>query len=198
MSNKFNMNKFNDLISQASDAILCNSECRKQREIDKLKQNYINAQENLASAPNQVQVAEKNYVTFTKGQTAYNDLLDKKLQEQAQIISDKFTENFEEDVKKIKTQINTNHYTKTQSDTNYYTKTQVQALAGTNMTWNSTSNKFDVSVPPSYGDSNVRTVLSNSAGTGVFLGILAQINLMCLFLQLHHIGQVLQINHLLF
>jgi len=34
------------------------------------------------------------------------------------------------------------------------------------MTWNSTSNKFDVSVPASYGDSNVRTVLSNSAGTG--------------------------------
>jgi hypothetical protein len=65
-----------------------------------------------------------------------------------------------------KTQINTNHYTKTQSDTNYYTKAQVQALAGTNMTFNTGTNKFDVSVPPSYGDSNVRTVLSTSAGTG--------------------------------
>jgi hypothetical protein len=35
------------------------------------------------------------------------------------------------------------------------------------MTWNSTSNKFDVSVPPSYGDSNFRTVLSTSTGTGL-------------------------------
>jgi hypothetical protein len=65
-----------------------------------------------------------------------------------------------------KTQINTNHYTKTQSDTNYYTKAQVQALAGTNMTFNTGTNKFDVSVPSAYGDSNVRTVLSTSAGTG--------------------------------
>ena len=35
------------------------------------------------------------------------------------------------------------------------------------MTWNSTSNKFDVSVPVSYSDSNVRTVLSTSVGTGL-------------------------------
>jgi hypothetical protein len=30
------------------------------------------------------------------------------------------------------------------------------------MTFNSGTTKFDVSVPPSHGDSNVRTVLSNS------------------------------------
>jgi hypothetical protein len=38
------------------------------------------------------------------------------------------------------------------------------------MTWNSTNNKFDVSIPPSplpYTDTNVRTVLSNSAGTNM-------------------------------
>jgi hypothetical protein len=62
MSNQFDMNKFNTLISQASDAIMCNSECRKQRQADKLKQNYLNSQTNLASASNQVQVAQKNYV----------------------------------------------------------------------------------------------------------------------------------------
>jgi hypothetical protein len=59
MSNQLDMNKFNTLISQASDAILCNSECKKQREADKLKQNYLNSQNNLASASHQVQVAEK-------------------------------------------------------------------------------------------------------------------------------------------
>jgi hypothetical protein len=76
MSNQIDMNKFNTLISQASDAVLCNSECKKQRETDKLKQNYLNSQTNLASGPNQVQVAEKNYVTFTQGESGYNDLLD--------------------------------------------------------------------------------------------------------------------------
>lgn len=107
MSNQLDMNKFNTLISQASDAILCNSECKKQREADKLKQNYLNSQNNLASASHQVQVAEKKYVTFTQGQSAYNDLLDNQLQEKAQTIADKFTEYFESDSQAIKTQIET-------------------------------------------------------------------------------------------
>ena len=107
MSNQIDMNKFNTLISQASDAVLCNSECRQQRTADKLKQNYLNSQTNLASASNQVQVAEKNYVTFTQGPSGYNDLLDKQLQEQAQEVSDKFTEYFNSDSEQIKTQIDT-------------------------------------------------------------------------------------------
>jgi hypothetical protein len=105
--NQFDMNKFNVLVSQASDAVLCNSECRKQRETDKLKQNYLNSQTNLSSGPSQVQVAEKNYVTFTEGPSGYNDLLDSRLQEKAQEIVNKFTEYFESDSKEITTQIDT-------------------------------------------------------------------------------------------
>lgn len=107
MSNQIDMNKFNTLISQASDAVLCNSECRKQRETDKLKQNYLNSQTNLASASNQVQVAEKKYISFTQGPSGYNDLLDNQLQEKAQQISDKFTQYFDTDSKEITTQIDT-------------------------------------------------------------------------------------------
>jgi hypothetical protein len=105
--NQFDMNKFNVLISQASDAVLCNSECKKQRETDKLKQQYLNAQTNLASAPNQLQVAQKNYVTFTEGPSGYNDLLDSQLQEKAQKISNTFTEYFDSDSKEITSQIET-------------------------------------------------------------------------------------------
>jgi hypothetical protein len=107
MNNQFDMNKFNTLISEASDAILCNSECRKQRDADNLKQNYLNSQSNLASASNQVQVAQKKYITFTQGETGYNDLLDNQLQEKAQQITNKFTEYFEKDSQEIKTQIET-------------------------------------------------------------------------------------------
>lgn len=109
MSNQIDMNKFNTLISQASDAVLCNSECRKQRQTDKLKQNYLNSQTNLASAANQVQVAEKNYIIFTQGQSAYNDLLDTQLQEKAEQITSKFKEYFENDTQEIKSQIQTYH-----------------------------------------------------------------------------------------
>ena len=109
MNNQFDMNKFNTLISQASDAILCNSECRNQREADNLKQNYLNSQTNLASASNQVQVAEKKYITFTQGQSGYNDLLDNQLQEKAEQIANKFTEYFDTDSQEIKTQFETYH-----------------------------------------------------------------------------------------
>jgi hypothetical protein len=50
-----------------------------------------------------------------------------------------------------------------------YTDTNVRTVlgtsAGTNMTWNTGTNKFDVAAP--YTDTNVRTVLSSSAGTNM-------------------------------
>ena len=107
MSNQFDINNFNTMVSQASDAILCNSECRKKRETEKLKQNYFDAQTNLASASNQVQVAQKNYVTFTQGNAGYISLQNDTLQQKADTISDKFTNNFNEEVGKIMVQINT-------------------------------------------------------------------------------------------
>lgn len=107
MTNQIDMNKFNTLISQASDAVLCNSECKKQRETDKLKQIYLDRQSSLASGPSEVQVAQKNYVTFTQGESAYNDLLDSQLEEKAQKIAETFTEVFDIDSEKIKTQIDT-------------------------------------------------------------------------------------------
>jgi hypothetical protein len=107
MTNQVDINKFNTLISQASDAIMCDSECRKQRETDKLKQNYLNSQTNLSSASNQVEVAQKNYVIFTQGESAYNDLLDNQLQEKAEQIANQFTEYFQGDSVKIETQIDT-------------------------------------------------------------------------------------------
>ena len=107
MSNQIDMNNFNTLISQASDAIMCNSECRKQRESDKLKQIYLDSQTNLSSASNQVQVAQKNYVTFTQGDSGYNDLLDNQLEKKATQIADAFTEKFTADSAKVQTQIDT-------------------------------------------------------------------------------------------
>ena len=51
------------------------------------------------------------------------------------------------------------------TDTN--TRTVLSTSAGAIMTWNTGTNKFDVSVATPYTDANVRTVLSNSAGTNM-------------------------------
>lgn len=105
MSNTFNLNNFNELISQASESLLCDSECRKNKQEELLKQNYLKSKTNIATASNQENIAEKNYIIFTKGENAYNDFLDNKLQEKANLISKNFLENFNEEAKKIKSQV---------------------------------------------------------------------------------------------
>jgi len=105
MVKSFDMSKFNSFIQQASDTIMCNSDCQKQKETDKLKQAYEKAQETLASAPSQLQTAEQQYVVYTQGQTVYDELRDEELAGKATIIADAFKENFEKEVTKINSQI---------------------------------------------------------------------------------------------
>lgn len=105
MSKSFDINQLNSLLEQASDTILCNSDCQKERKSEKLKQKYLDSQTNLARAPHLVQVAQKKYIEFTEGTSAYNELLDSQLEEKAQIIADKFTETFDNEVDKITSQI---------------------------------------------------------------------------------------------
>lgn len=105
MTNNFDLNNFNELIGQASESILCNDECRRNKEEELLKQKYLNSKTNLATAPNQKKEAEKNYIVFTKGITGYNDFLDEKLHSEANIISNEFINNFNKESDKIKSQI---------------------------------------------------------------------------------------------
>jgi len=105
MSETFNFNYFNELMSKASEAILCNTECQKNKQEELLKQQYLNAKTNLVTASNKENIAEKNYIIFSKGESAYNDFLDNKLQEKAELISKKFLNNFNEESKKIKSNI---------------------------------------------------------------------------------------------
>jgi hypothetical protein len=107
MSNQFDLNNFNSFLSKAADSIMCNSECQKEKQTEKLKKDFLKAQVNLASAPNQLEMAQKNYVIFEKGQSKYNELIDEKLHKKAEVISQKFHEKFDDDVKKIKSELET-------------------------------------------------------------------------------------------
>jgi hypothetical protein len=102
---QFDMSNFNALVNQASDSIMCNSDCQQQRESDKLKQIYLKAQTKILSAPSELQVAEKNYVTFTQGEPAYNEMQETELKKKAKLIADETTQKFNEEATKIKTQI---------------------------------------------------------------------------------------------
>ncbi len=68
-------NKINGLIAMAKDNLLCNSDCQKERESSRLKKLWEASKTNLKTAPEQVEVAEKNYYIFNKGVAQYQDLL---------------------------------------------------------------------------------------------------------------------------
>jgi len=91
MNSNLNLNNFNSLINQASNAIMCDSNCQKQKQSETLKQTFEAAQANLATAPGQLQVAERNYVTLTQGEGAYSELQVEQLEEQAQVAADQIT-----------------------------------------------------------------------------------------------------------
>ena len=111
MSKKFNsnmnLNKFNSLINQASNAIICDSNCQKQKQAETLKQTFEAAQANLATAPGQLQVAERNYVTLTQGEGVYSELQDEQLEEKAQVAIDQIMTLIDSAAEFITTEIET-------------------------------------------------------------------------------------------
>lgn len=107
MTNQFDFNKFNTLVNQATDSILCNTECQTQRQTEKLKQTYMNTQINANNIESEEQIAEKNYIIFTQGEDGYNTLLETRLQTKSKLIIDKFSNVFNEEIGKIQTQLQT-------------------------------------------------------------------------------------------
>ena len=105
--NSRRVNQFNSFLRTATDAVTCNSECQKNRQLESLKQTFENAQVNKATANNQVQVAERNYVTFAQGEGAYNDLRTSELEQEAEEISKTFQEIFDKEALQVSRQIDT-------------------------------------------------------------------------------------------
>ena len=71
-ANNFNINNFNNFLNQAKNTLMCDSKCQQAKQAEQLKQDYLNATTNLKTANYQVDTTEKNYITFTQGQPAYN------------------------------------------------------------------------------------------------------------------------------
>lgn len=105
--NSDNLDKFNSLIDQASQSISCDSNCQKQRTADEYKNKYLDAQTNLATAPNQVEIAKKNYIIFTQGQIGYEEQIDKELKKKATTLASFYAENFNKESQNILSDVET-------------------------------------------------------------------------------------------
>jgi hypothetical protein len=72
------------IIDTAQTAIECGPDCEKQKEEDRLKQLYLDAQTNILTAPNSLTDAEKNYFVYSKGEQGYRDILYKRYKAEAE------------------------------------------------------------------------------------------------------------------
>ena len=102
MTNKIDVNKFNDFLDNANNALSCDSKCQEQKKKNELKKKYLEAKTNLLSAPNQVETSYKNYLTYTQGDTAYNEYQENELQQKAETIVITFKSNFSDGIQKAK------------------------------------------------------------------------------------------------
>lgn len=107
MSNPFNtnMDNFNSFLQQAAQAATCGSACQQQQTSEQLQQTYLNAEANLATADNQVQVAQKNYITFTQGVQAYDTLNEQELNQKAISLATEFQNRFNTEIKHATTAV---------------------------------------------------------------------------------------------
>jgi hypothetical protein len=90
--------QINKLLAQSSDALLCGPDCQKIRKTGLLRQNYLDAQANMETAPFQLEEAEKNYYTYQQGDAGYTTIRKKQLEEQASKIIEKTTVTFDSEI----------------------------------------------------------------------------------------------------
>lgn len=102
-----NLDKFNSMIDQATQAISCDSNCQKQKTNSELEQKYLDSQTNLATAPNNVYVSRKNLIVFEQGLPAYDELIYSELEQQAEQLSSFFQTNFDTELQNVNTNIST-------------------------------------------------------------------------------------------
>lgn len=107
MNNQFDINKFNSFLDAASKQIMCDSECQKLKQSEDLKNKYLNAKSNLLLAEPQYENAKKNYYTYISGENGYNDMVEKELDEKADLIINKYKDSFKNDLDAAKAQIDT-------------------------------------------------------------------------------------------
>jgi hypothetical protein len=95
--------KLTALLEESTAALSCGPTCQKLKTSDDLKQQYLNAETNMQTAPIQLENSKKNYYVFTEGEPYYNDMLETELKKKAETITQLLAKNFTDEITNAKT-----------------------------------------------------------------------------------------------
>lgn len=101
----FTMNRFNDLIDKATELVSCGQECQEKNKRNMLKQKYLRAKLNTVTAPHKEDIAQKNYMVYTIGESGYNEFRQKQLTIKATKMTQLINENFQENLQEIQLEL---------------------------------------------------------------------------------------------
>ena len=82
------LSKVNDFIGMAknSDLLTCDEDCQKKKEEEEFYNNFLIQQANLVNAPKQFDIAERQYITSSKGVNYYQNFKEDEYKEDAEKI----------------------------------------------------------------------------------------------------------------
>jgi hypothetical protein len=103
-NNNFNIQMFQDFIKNANNYLTCGPDCQKEKKKEELHKKYINAKSNLIEAPDELEKATQEYITFTQGEHGYEEYINNELEKKSKKIGLSLKNNFEEEIKKIQTE----------------------------------------------------------------------------------------------
>uniref|UniRef100_A0A6C0BCD3 Uncharacterized protein n=1 Tax=viral metagenome TaxID=1070528 RepID=A0A6C0BCD3_9ZZZZ len=108
--------QINALLAQSKESLMCGPACQAQKNISGLEQTYVNAENNVKTAPEQLDEAKKNYYLALKGQSEYNKMILDDATKDADKLIKSLQEKFDEAGINTERQININD----SLETNYH------------------------------------------------------------------------------
>jgi hypothetical protein len=89
----------NNFINLVNEGYVCDEACQNAKTAESLKQTYQQAKLNAKNAPQELEVASKNYYTFVDGENSYNQQKNNELNDKADKITSVLQNNFNKSLK---------------------------------------------------------------------------------------------------
>lgn len=99
MPSDIDVNGFNEFLDNANNVLSCDADCQREKKEKKLKEKYLEAKTNLLTAPIQLETTYKNFLTYSKGDNAYDEYRENELQQKAELVVKTFKSNFSDGIK---------------------------------------------------------------------------------------------------
>ena len=90
------IDSINNLVATGAQAVACGPSCQADKLTASYYQAYIQAQQTLNTAPQNLDIAYKNYIVNSQGQAAYDQIIQDSLTQQANDIAKKLQDNFDQ------------------------------------------------------------------------------------------------------